>query len=230
VPAQKNQAEKDSIELLQKVGHVEITYYTDPLCCWSWAFEPEWQKLKLALSGRLKYRYCMGGLLPSWKNFHDVFNSVSRPVQMGPVWMHAAEVSGMKIQNDIWVKDPPASSYPACFAFKCAESQSADAGEKYLQCLRRACMLESRNIAKKDVLLELAFELAKDKTIKFNYTQFERDMANNRSLDALRKDLNETASFHITRFPTLVIKTQTRNAKLITGYNKYERVCRVITS
>jgi hypothetical protein len=53
-------------------------------------------------------------------------------------------------------------------------------------------MLESRNIAKKDVLLELALELAKDKTIKFNYTQFERDMANNRSLDALRKDLNET--------------------------------------
>ena len=22
-----------------------VTYYTDPLCCWSWAFEPHWRKL-----------------------------------------------------------------------------------------------------------------------------------------------------------------------------------------
>src|SRR5690242_21305745 len=23
---------------------LEVIYYTDPLCCWSWAFEPQWRR------------------------------------------------------------------------------------------------------------------------------------------------------------------------------------------
>jgi len=29
-----------------QAGSIDITYYTDPLYCWSWAFEDEWQKIK----------------------------------------------------------------------------------------------------------------------------------------------------------------------------------------
>ena len=25
---------------------LSIEYYTDPLCCWSWAFEPQWRRLR----------------------------------------------------------------------------------------------------------------------------------------------------------------------------------------
>jgi hypothetical protein len=65
---------------------VEITYYTDPLCCWSWAFEPQWRRLRYEYSGKIKWRYRMGGLLPDWSSFSDPMNDVSRPIQMGPFW------------------------------------------------------------------------------------------------------------------------------------------------
>lgn len=101
-----------------KADRVEITFYTDPLCCWSWAFEPQWRKLQYQFRDEIVFRYIMTGMLPSWKNYSDPFYSVSRPQQMGPVWLEASSSSGMIINSKIWVNDPPASSYPACIAVK----------------------------------------------------------------------------------------------------------------
>src|SRR5215218_1622348 len=100
---------------------VQIVYYTDPLCCWSWAFEPQWRKLRYQFGDNLTWRYCMSGLLPGWNQFTDNLNAVSRPVQMGPIWMEAAHISGMPISNRIWITNPPTSSYLSCIAVKCAE-------------------------------------------------------------------------------------------------------------
>ena len=136
----------------QEADRVEITYYTDPLCCWSWGFEPQWRRLQYEFTGKLTWHYCMGGLLPSWENYNDDMNSISRPIQMGPVWMHASQLSGMPMNTRIWMEDPPASSYPACIAVKCAEMQSSAAGERYLRLLREALMINGKNIAKQCVL------------------------------------------------------------------------------
>ena len=141
---------------LPAVDQVDITFYTDPLCCWSWALEPQWRELRYEFEGNIRWRYCMGGMLPSWKNFHDEVNSVSRPVQMGPVWMHASQISGMPMDTRIWMEDAPASSYPACIAFKGAELQVAAVAELYLRLVREAIMLDGKNIAKQNVLIDIA--------------------------------------------------------------------------
>ena len=101
----------------------EIIYYTDPLCCWSWSMEPHWQRFKQGLTQEVTIRYKMGGLLPSWNLFHDANNSIRKPVQMGPEWLHAKHVSGAVIDDRLWIIDPPASSFPACIAVKAAELQ-----------------------------------------------------------------------------------------------------------
>ena len=49
-----------------QADRVEITFYTDPLCCWSWAFEPQWRRLQYEFQDRIIYRYVMSGLLPGW--------------------------------------------------------------------------------------------------------------------------------------------------------------------
>ena len=116
----------------QSKGLVEIIYYTDTLCCWSWAFEPQWRRLQYELQEKLSVRYCLGGLIANWKNFNDDVNSISRPFQMGPLWAQAQSVSGMPMQDLVWVNDPPATSYPACIAVKCASMQSRYAGERFL--------------------------------------------------------------------------------------------------
>ena len=199
---------------------LDIVYYTDPLCCWSWAFEPVWRRLRYEYSDEISYRYCMGGLLPGWKNYNDSVNSVTRPAQMGPVWMHAQQLSGMPIQPDIWMRDPPASSYPACMAVKCAGLQSADAGEVFLRCLREAIMIRSANITNKEVLLIIAEEVAAI-IPAFDPDRFRLDLAGDVALEAFRKDLLEVQHHNISRFPTLLVKNKNKQAILIAGYRPY---------
>jgi putative protein-disulfide isomerase len=210
-----------------KAGSIDITYFTDPLCCWSWAFESEWEKL-LAIYKPHKWRYCMGGLLPDWNNYHDTVNSISKPLQMGPMWMHAMELTGVEIHHDIWVKDPPASSYPACIAVKAAAQQSENAGERYLHLIREACMLHGKNIAKRSVLIDTAKLVAVNKNFAFDVQRFEQDLNSSETLEAFRKDLQEVKYYGINRFPTLVIKNDSNKAKLIRGYHRFETIAEIL--
>jgi len=199
---------------------LEITYYTDPLCCWSWGFEPQWRRLLYELKDQIRYRYCMGGLLPKWKNYNDNLNSVTRPIQMGPVWMHAKEISGMPMDYNIWMRDPPSSSYPACVAVKCASIQSFRAQERYLRMLREELMINGKNISNRTVLFEIAEKLEKE-IPGFDAARFEEDFKNDAALDAFKKDLQEIQYHRINRFPTLVIRTADKKGVLISGYRPY---------
>lgn len=86
---------------------------------------------------------------------------IHRPIQMAPLWVQASAVTGMPVEPMIWANDPPASSWPACLAVNAAGLQSPAAGDLYLRQVRRALMLEGRNVARNEVLVELAGELAK---------------------------------------------------------------------
>jgi putative protein-disulfide isomerase len=205
----------------QQADLLQIVYYTDPLCCWSWGFEPQWRKFLYEYAGQLDVRYCMGGLLPGWNNFHDSVNAVSKPIQMGPVWMHAVQLSGMPMPQNIWVTDPPASSYPACIAVKAAELQSSGAGEGYLRMLREELMIGGRNISKQAVLIAVAERLAAFEPA-FNRELFIDDLDNGRGKEAFRKDLQEVQYHRINRFPSLVVRNPQGKAILIEGYRQYD--------
>jgi putative protein-disulfide isomerase len=202
-------------------GVVDIVYYTDPLCCWSWAFEPQWRRLRYEFDGNVRWRYCMGGLIPSWKAFHDAANAVSRPVQMGPVWMEASHLTGMPIQNAIWMTNPPASTYLACIGVKCAELQSPTAGERYLRLLREAVMLQGKNIALQSVLLQVAIELELQDPLVFSADQFLQDLQGSKGKEAFRADLQEVQSLQITRFPTLIFRRSGHKPLMVSGHRPY---------
>lgn len=205
-----------------QAGRVEITFYTDPLCCWSWAFEPQWRRLQYEFHNTIICRYVMGGLLPQWKNFNDPLYSVSRPMQMGPVWYEASTTSGMKIYDRIWVENPPASSYPACIAVKCAELQSHMAGVGYLRMVREAVMLHGKNIAEQSVLTDIARNLAGNCPNLLNVDRFLYDLtASDNGIDAFRTDLNEVQNRNISRFPTLIMRSADKPSIMITGYRPY---------
>lgn len=200
---------------------IEVTYYTDPLCCWSWAFEPQWRKLRYEYSGLLKWRYRMGGMLPDWESFSDPMNSVSRPLQMGPVWLEAKHISGMPMQEKLWYQDPPSSSYPACLAVKTAGLQSPEAGEWYLRGTREALMLQGKNIAKQQVLLEVGEALAAQKPRLFDQQRFVKDLKNKEAAEAFRQDIQQARYHRIGRFPTLTIQKPGQEGVILTGYRPY---------
>jgi len=202
-------------------GQVEVTYFTDPLCCWSWAMEPQWRRFRFEFRDRVQWRYCMSGLLPAWNQFQDSAHAVSRPAQMGPLWMEASHLSGMPINSAVWALNPPASSYPACIAVKCAQAQSFDAGENYLRLLREAIMLHGKNIADVAVLFDVADYLSAIMASLFDAERFRQDWESKEGVAAFRNDLAEVRLKNIKRFPTLLFRRQDKAPMVLQGYRPY---------
>ncbi|PRY04265.1 putative DsbA family dithiol-disulfide isomerase [Pontibacter ummariensis] len=214
--------ENELKENIQEAGSVEIEVFTDPLCCWSWAFEPQWRRLRYEYSGKIRWRYRMGGLIPNWDTYNDPMNSISKPLQMGPLWMEVKHKSGMPLNDRIWVENPPKSSYPSCIAVKAAEMQSPIAAEQYLRRIREAIMLHGRNIGEREVLLEVAKQLAVEKPQILNYSTFEQDFGGDAAPKAFEEDLKDVRMHNISRFPSLAIRKSGQNGVLIVGYRPYE--------
>jgi putative protein-disulfide isomerase len=203
---------------------IEFIFYTDPLCCWSWAMEESIQEVKLKFKDQVKIRYCMGGLIPSWDHYNDSINSISKPIQMGPFWMHAQEITKVPMACNIWVDDPPVSSYPACIAVKCVNLQSPDLAEKYLKLLRKALMLSGKNIASEEIIFEVANDLFKNEGT-FDLTLFKRDYKNDNGLNSFRLDLQEIKMNDIARFPTIILKNKNHKGLILVGHRQLHELC-----
>ncbi len=200
---------------------VELIYYTDPLCCWSWAQEPQWRLLLYAFAGRLAWRYRMGGMIRGWDRYDDPVNAVHRPAQMGPLWMQAQHMSGMPIDTGLWMHDQPASSWPACLAVKAAELQSPQAADLYLRRLREAAMTERRNIARREVLLDLAAECARQNPEVLDPDRLGEDLDGPATQEAFREDLKEARYQGIGRFPALIVRRPGTPGIILVGWRPY---------
>lgn len=135
---------------------------------------------------------------------------------MGPSWKEVHHLSGMPIDELIWLVDPPQSSYPASVAVKAAELQGTAAGEAYLRRLREAVMLERRNIGRREVLLALAGELADLDSVRFR-----RDLDGEEALNAFREDIKDARFRGIARFPTLLLRIPDGHGVIQVGYRPY---------
>jgi len=206
---------------------VEIAYFTDPLCCWSWAMEPHWRRLRMAFAAHdgIVWRVRMGGMLADWERFGDPVHDVCTPAQMAPYWYQVRREHGVPLDERLWLEDPPASSYPASVAYHAALAQGAEPGERYLRRLREAAMLERRNVARRAVLEALASEIAAA-DLDFDVQRFAAALDDPTIHDAFRGDLREARWLGVTRFPALVIRrtddhAERRPAILILGHRPF---------
>ena len=206
---------------------VFVEYFTDPLCSWSWAFEAQWRRLRYECSGRLGWRYRMGGLIAGWQSYDDPFNAICNPAQMGPQWFQVHEISGMPLDACIWRENPPSSSYPACIAVKAAERQGQEIAEVYLRRLREAAMMERLNIARQDILLAVARQTARESagSSALDLDRFCADLDTPEPVEAFRQDLRDAAYHGIGRFPTLILRGVDGRGIVLVGYRPYDALC-----
>jgi putative protein-disulfide isomerase len=214
--SQKVQKNQDNIELEDRIV---IRFYTDPLCCWCWAFEPHWRTLLTNYGQRISYSYVMGGMIPKWGSYNDPLHSISTPIQMGPIWMHAGEVTNTKMKHTIWALDPPASSFPPCIAVKTVELQSQSAAEQYYFNIRNVMMEDGINISEEHRLLELASQLKRE---DFDFALFVEDWRKGSGKESFRQDLKTTKFHGIGRFPTLTFQDAHGHGIVLTGYRPYK--------
>lgn len=200
-------------------GIIKITYYTDPLCCWSWGFEPQWRRLRFEFRNQISWKYVMGGLIPNWERYNDPMNSISKPLQMGPLWREVYYTTGMNVNDSIWFKDPPQSSFPSCIAVKGAGIQSPGLEEMMLRELREAVMVKGINISKRDELLKIAENIAA-KNNEFDFQDFIKTLDDGNAAEAFKVDLQQAKLSGIGRFPTLTFETEEKGL-ILTGYRPY---------
>jgi predicted DsbA family dithiol-disulfide isomerase len=156
---------------------VQVRFYTDPACPWSWAAEPALRRLMWEFEGELEFVWVMGGLARSYERA-NLFEVVSQ-------WLEDAAAGGMPCDPRIWTKNPLDSTYPACNAAKAAAEQGPDAAYRYLRTLREGIMCERRKLDDDASLVDAAERAGIDGE------RFGNDLRSEAIAEAFQADLDE---------------------------------------
>jgi predicted DsbA family dithiol-disulfide isomerase len=156
---------------------VQVRFYTDPACPWSWAAEPATRRLMWEFEGELEFVWVMGGLARSYEraNLLDVVSQ----------WLVDAAEGGMPCDPRIWTENPLDSTYPACQAVKAAAEQGPQAAYRYLRALREGIMFERRKLDHAEALIAAVGPAGIDRP------RFEIDLRSHAITEAFGSDLEE---------------------------------------
>jgi predicted DsbA family dithiol-disulfide isomerase len=149
------------------MARIAFEYWSDPLCIWAFVAQPKLDRILEQAGDKLEVRY----------HVVPVFGSIPWRLSEGP-WCKAgvegrveatrriAEEHGRSdVVGTCWTNDCPSSSWAVGAAVKAAfsaeEAGAAPTGSatSYLQQLREVFFVEQRNIARREVQLELADRL-----------------------------------------------------------------------
>jgi predicted DsbA family dithiol-disulfide isomerase len=169
---------------------VQVRFYTDPACPWSWAGEPALRRLMWEFDGELEFVWVMGGLA---RRYGSDYRDDEGRIGQGPDcftdlishWLDVAADGRMPLDPRIWKENPLSSTYPACQAVKAAEEQGSDAGYRYLRSLREGIMFERRQLDHADSLIAAAGRARIDRA------RFEIDLRSHAITEAFGADLEE---------------------------------------
>jgi len=172
---------------------VEVRYYTDPACPWSWGFEPMLRRLIWEFGDQLRFVWVMGGLA---RKYGPDYRDEEGGIGSGPDcfsglmahWLNVGAETGMPIDARLWTKSPIDSTYPACQAVKAAAEQGPEAAYRYLRRLREGLMVERRKLDHPEALVGEAA------TAGLDTGRFRIDLASNAITEAFAADLDEVRS------------------------------------
>jgi putative protein-disulfide isomerase len=169
---------------------VEVRYYTDPACSWSWGAEPKLRRLMWEFGDQLRFVWVMGGLA---RQYGPDYRDEEGGIGSGPDcfadlmahWIDVGAETGMPIDPRLWTRNPIASTYPACQAVKAAAEQGPEAAYGYLRRLREGLMIERRKLDHLEALVDQAGAAGLD------VGRFRIDLASHAITEAFAADLDE---------------------------------------
>ncbi len=151
---------------------VDVAYYTDPCCPWSWALEPALRKLEWEFGENLCMTHVMCGMA---QQFGD-------PAPLIEQILAAAASSGMPVDARLWLERPLRSSHPACIGVKAA-SEQGDPGP-YVRRLREGILCRRAKLDGAEALIAQAAL-----TDGLDLERFRVDLSSHAVLEAFGADL-----------------------------------------
>ena len=152
------------------MGMIDVVYFTDPLCPWSWGAEPALRRVEAEFGDQARIRYVMVGMAREVDAEHELRELLD-----------AVAESGMPADPRVWTDGPPRSSHPACLAVKAAAEQRLDG--PYLRRLRLGVMTRRERLDNPEALLAAARDVS-----GLDAARFEIDMRSNAIVEAFGAD------------------------------------------
>lgn len=207
---------------------LSISHFTDPLCFWCYALEPEMRKIRVLLDDQLEYRIVMGVLSSDVREIigYDEQSEIRYEIYRAMLAEHltnAAKAVGMPIASGgLFTHGPEALvSLPLSLAYCAMRITDESMAEAYLRRMRECVFAEGRNLSDTDELVELAGEFPID------VEQFRENMTSDEAIAALQEGVDECRTYGIAAFPTLLMQYGERRMA-IHGYHTYAELKQAI--
>jgi len=205
-----------------------IAHFTDPLCFWCYAMEPEIRKIRVLLDERLEYRIVMGVLSA---DVHELIGYDAETelryelfrAQIAEHLVQAARAIGMPFSAERLTTGRPEEfvSLPLCLAYCAMRLIDEKIAEAYLRRMRECAYAEGRSLATVEAQVELA------KEFPVNIEQFRSNLESEAAAQVLQEGIDECRTYNITAFPTLLLQYG-ENKVLMRGYFDYTGIKQAI--
>jgi predicted DsbA family dithiol-disulfide isomerase len=138
---------------------VEIVLYHDVLCAWSYVADARLSYLRDEYGSGVRWRYKGYPLRPD----EELPGRKERAILARHFRRLAKEQEGEGVVPDLWTgSDPPTSSLPPLIALEAALPEGIEAQRQLLRAFREAAFLRGINVARRDVIVELAAKAGLD--------------------------------------------------------------------
>lgn len=137
---------------------MQVRWFTDPACSWSWGAEPQLRRLLWEFEGKLELVWAMGGLA---RRYGSSYRDEEGAIGAGPDcfadlmshWLNVAGHTGMPCDPRLWTENPIDSTFPACIAVEAASEQGWEAGYRYLRRVREGLFCEQLKLDNREALV-----------------------------------------------------------------------------
>ena len=205
-----------------------IEHFTDPLCFWCYAMEPEMRKIRVLLDDQLDYRIVMGVLS---SDVHEIIGydedaelryEVYRAM-LANYFRESVKMVRMPLSLDNMLTHGPEDlvSLPLSLAYCAMKMIDKDIAEAYLRRMRERVFAEGCSLSTVDQQVQLASEFP------INVEQFRSNLDNPEIATVLQQGVDKCRIYGITAFPTLLL--QWGNKRMMAqGYHTFEELKQAI--
>ena len=205
-----------------------IEHFTDPLCFWCYAMEPEMCKIRVLLDDQLDYRIVMGVLS---SDVHEIIGydkdaelryEVYRAM-LANYFRESVKMVRMPLSLDNMLTHGPEDlvSLPLSLAYCAMKMIDKDIAEAYLRRMRERVFAEGCSLSTVDQQVQLASEFPID------VEQFRSNLDNPEIATVLQQGVDKCRIYGITAFPTLLLQWGDKRM-MAQGYHTFEELKQAI--